>query len=210
MPEILHSGIFQQGAMQRIGTLFVDVNTTDRVHHRAQILQIAATKLCVRPPGYNDYAIPSRRIHPGATRYHGITTNYVNLYRNGEQVHNPWSSEKALLVDFVTWINRRYDKVFIIHHSPWKQRAIEFNLVKYNIRIIPEVHYIDIMEKMLDYQHDLELNNVSLNEIFRVLEGNRNRRYRDAFQNALGLRRCALNAAYNLQMNVKAFLDIYY
>ena len=210
MPEILHSGIFQQGAMPRIGSLFVDLNTTDRVHHRAQILQIAATRLSGNPPEYNDYAIPCRRIHPGAIRYHGITTNYGNLYHNGELVNNPWDCEQALLVDFAAWINRRYDEVFIIYHSPWKQSAMERNLERYNIHIHPEVHYVDIMQKMSNHQHDLELNSVSLDGIFRVLEGNLRRRYGDALQNALGLRRCALNAARNLQIDVKTFLDIDY
>lgn len=202
--------VFQQGAMPRIGSLFIDLNTTDRVHNRAEILQIAATKLSVNPPNYNGYAMPSRRIHPGAVRYHGITTNYGNLYHEGQEVSNPFESEEALLLNFVGWINSRYDEVYIIHHSTWKQRVIEFILEKYNLQIHPEVYYVDIMKIMSDHQHDLELNSVSLDGIFSVLEGNLYRRYRDALQNALGMRRCAFNAAYNLQMSVKNFLDIDY
>lgn len=201
--------VFYQGAMARIGILFVDLNTTDRVHKRLQIIQIAAIKLSGNPPYYDDYAIPSVRIHAGAMRYHGITVNHGNMYHEGIEVNNPQKSEEDLLKNFIRWINRfRYDKLFVIHHSSWKRRCIEFRLERYNLRIRPEVFFVDIMQIMQDHQLDLDLNDFSLNGIFRVLDGNR--RYRYAFQNAKCMRQCAFTAAYNLQMDVRDFLGGYF
>ena len=200
--------VFQQGAMPRMGSLFVDLNTSDRVHNRAEILQLAATKLSGNPPYYNDYAVPFGRINPNAIRYHGITNYRGDLYHEGQNIDNPCDNEETLLHDFVSWINRRYDEVFIIHHSPWKRSAIEYKLEDYNLHINPQVHYVDIMQIMSDHQHDLGLRNVSLDWIFWVLDGNR--RYRDALNNTLAMRRCAINAAHNLQMTVENFLHIFY
>lgn len=214
VPEILRYGmlfnIFQERLMPRVGALFVDLNTTDRVHSRAEIIQLAAVKLSTKPQYYNDFAIPSRGIRQGSIRYHGITKSYGNLYRDGQLINNPWCCEKDLIVDFASWINKKYDKVYLIHHSPWKRSVLDFNLEHYEVHIYSDVVYVDIMEKMNDFRYELNLNNVSLNEIFRVLEDSLYRRHKDAHRNAQGMKCCALNGASNLQITVKDFLDIDY
>ena len=118
----------------RIGTLVYDLNTTDRVHHRAQILQLSkpkfpllllkqkyfkfgaainacisllgATKLSKFGPNYSKFAIPNGRgIHPGSVRYHGISKQYGRLYRN-EEVIESFNSEKWLIEDFCDFLQR--------------------------------------------------------------------------------------------------------
>ena len=214
MAEILHYGmlfnIFQQRVMSRIGALFIDLNTTDRVHNRAEIIQLAAVKLSANRQFYNDFAVPSRGIRQSSIWYHGITERYGNLYRDGHLINNPWHCEEDLIVDFASWVNRRYDRVYIIHHSPWKRSVLDFNLEHYEVHIHPHLVYVDMMEKMNHYRYQLNLNNVSLNEIFRVLEDSLYSRHEDAHRNAVGMRCCALNGASNLQITVKDFLEIDY
>ena len=152
--------------MSRVGALFVDLNTTDRVPATAEVIQLAATKLSVNPPEYSEYAVPSGRIHPCSVPYHGITERDGILYYDDQQIINPKRCERDLIFDFAAWINKRYDKVYLIHHSPWKRKVLDLNLDHYNLHIHADVVYVDIMKKLKYYKDELDLHKFSLSKFF--------------------------------------------
>ena len=192
--------------MCRVGVLFVDLNTTDRVLDRAEVIQLAATELTGNAPGYSEYAIPSGRIHPCSIPYHGITESDGILYYEDQPIVNPKLCERDLISDFADWINDNYDKVYLIHHSYWKRRVLNLRLEHNNLHINPHKVYVDIMKKMKYYKDELNLHKFSLGEIFLELEDNLSCRDQDAYRNAQGIKCCAINAASKLNMNVKDFL----
>lgn len=129
--------------MCRVGVLFVDLNTTDRVLDRAEVIQLAATELTGNAPGYREYAIPSGRIHPCSIPYHGITESDGILYYEDQPIVNPKLCERDPISDFADWINDNYDKVYLIHHSYWKRKVLDLNLEHYNLHIYPHKVYVE-------------------------------------------------------------------
>jgi len=194
----------------RIGTLFIDLNTTDRVHHRAEILQLSATNLSRwNKVNYNEYAYPKGRIHPGSINFHGITKRRGNLYRDGEVIDDFFSKEEYLIEDFCEFLSR-YDTVYLVHHSPWKWSMLDKALDRYNFSY-PEIYHVDLMKLIQNNQEDLnneQLNDggFSMNNIITSFENNEARK--DARDNAIALKRCAHRVANILGENIKEFLDV--
>jgi len=190
----------------RIGTLFIDLNTTDRVHHRAEILQLSATNLSRwNKASFDEYAYPKGRIHPGSINFHGITKRRGNLYRDGEVIDDFFSKEEYLIEDFCEFLSR-YDTVYLVHHSPWKWSMLDKALVHYDFSRPEEIYHVDLMKLVQNNQEDLNIDGFSMNNIITSFDNNEAKK--DARDNDIALKRCAHRVANILGENIKEFLDV--
>lgn len=194
----------------RTGTFVIDLKTTDRVHHKAEILQLSATNLSRwNKVNYDQYAYPKGRIHPGSIKSHGITiSRRGNLCRDGEVMDEDdfFSKEEYLIEDFCEFLVNRYDTVNLVHYSPWKWSMLKKALDRYNFDY-PEINHVDLMKMVQDNQEDLDIEGFSMNNIITSFDNNQGEQ-KDAHYNALALKRCAHKVANILGENIKEFLDV--
>jgi len=194
----------------KVGVLFIDLNTTDQVHHKAEILQIGAKRLTNRKslPEYSEFAYPKGRIQPGATDKHGIYKSHGALYRDNENLRF-FQKEKYLIQDFNDFL-LRWDKVYLIYYSPWKWSMLNTALNRYAHSQIeePEILGIDLMQMMKENRHDLGLDRFSMDHIIDMYDDKYYESQEDALDNAMALRRCAKEVARQLDCNVKDFLNV--
>jgi len=195
----------------REGVVIFDLATTGRNTNCDHILQVSAVKLSsTNYDEYNDYACPGVNIHPRATDVNGLTyesfyrthkrngdvIDHGRLVRNGEVIEDPFQSEEDLLGDFADWLEEKYDRVCLIHHSSWKLSMLTRSLETYDIEL-PDYETFDICEILRPYRDLLNLDNLSLAEILWQLTYNE--KSQDVFDNAVNMRTSLYNAADRLK-----------
>jgi len=198
----------------REGVVIFDLATTGLNTKRDHILQLSAVKLSSNNyDEYNDYACPGVDIHPRATDVHGLTyesfywtyarncdvIHHRRLERNGNVIDDPFQSEEDLLGDFADWLEEKYDRVCLIHHSAWKLSMLTRSLDAYDIEL-PDYESKDIREILRPYREQLNLDNESLAEILWQLNGEgEDQKSQDVLDNVVNMRTSLYNAADRLK-----------